>query len=272
MMAIRGARWLPLLLVPACAWDAGEPFGEVRGELTARWTAPGSRDLGDGWQKLASDLEVRIDAATWTTTGLELVAAAAAAIDFDPAAPPPGYSLCHGGHCHHDDGRLVSYEDIAAELAGGEPPAAVARFDTGRLDLVAGARVALDCGQPCPLPLTTVGRAVLGIAAVDIAGAVRDGRQQPRFAGERAFTVALTPAAPLPVVGRTSLVVDRSEDPVITLTVAVEPTAALLDRVAWDTLAASPGTLDIATDAASVTFIIDQIGGLELAVSATRSR
>ena len=32
--------------LPACAWDAGEPFGEVEGELVARWTVPADRDRG----------------------------------------------------------------------------------------------------------------------------------------------------------------------------------------------------------------------------------
>ena len=38
---------------------------------------------------------------------------------FDPSNPPAGYSLCHAGHCHHESGRLVSYEEIAIELSGG---------------------------------------------------------------------------------------------------------------------------------------------------------
>ena len=33
--------------------------------------------------------------------------------------PPPGYSLCHGGHCHTTDGGIESYEEIEAKLAGG---------------------------------------------------------------------------------------------------------------------------------------------------------
>ena len=36
----------------------------------------------------------------------------------DPAKPPAGYSLCHGGHCHADDGRLVDYAEVQTELLG----------------------------------------------------------------------------------------------------------------------------------------------------------
>lgn len=261
---------LILALAPACAWDAGEPFGEVDGALTARWTTPASRDRGDGWQKLASDFEIRLDTATWTTTALALVPAATAAVSFDPASPPPGYSLCHAGHCHADDGRLVAYEDIAAELAGDTPPAPVATFTTGALDLAAGAQVGLGCDGPCPLPRTVIGRAELGVASIALAGAVRDTRAEPRI-DERAWTLSFTPAASLPLTARTELAVDRGEDPTITLAVALEPTAALLDRVGWEALAAVPGDLVVDSDAAALTAFTSELAELALTLSVARS-
>jgi hypothetical protein len=264
------ALFLIVVVGPGCAWDAGEPFGEIEGTLTARWTTPASRDRGDGWQKLASDFEIRLDAATWTTSGLTLVPAATAAVSFDPASPPPGYSLCHAGHCHADDGRLVAYEDVAAELAGDTPPAPVATFSTGALDLAAGAQVPLGCDGPCPLPRTVIGRAELVVASVALAGAVRDTRAEPRI-DERAWRLTLAPAAPLPVLGRTDLAVDRGEEPSITLAVALEPTAALLDRVAWEDLAAVPGELVVDSDVASITAITAELAELALTLSVTRS-
>jgi hypothetical protein len=261
---------LALALVPSCAWDAGEPFGEVRGTLTARWTTPASRDRGDGWQKLASDFEIRLERARWSTTELALLPAATAAAGFDPASPPPGYSLCHAGHCHADDGRLVSYEDIAAELAGDAPAAPVASFATGELDLAAGAAVTLDCAGPCPLPRTVIGRAQLGVASLELAGAVRDTRAVPRI-DERAWTLVLAPATPLPVIGRTELAVDRDADPAITLAVGLEPTAAVLDGVAWETLAATPGTLAVESDPGSAAAITAELAELALTLSVARS-
>jgi hypothetical protein len=267
---MRAGLIIALALTPACAWDAGEPFGEVDGTLTARWTTPASRDRGDGWQKLASDFEIRIERARWSTTALDLLPAATAAASFDPASPPPGYSLCHAGHCHADDGRLVSYEDIAAELAGDAPPAPVASFAIGELDVAAGAAVALDCAGPCPLPQTVIGRAQLGVASIELAGAVRDTRPEPRI-DERTWTLVLAPVTPLPVIGRTELAVDRGADPAITLAVGLEPTAAILDRVAWETLAATPGTLAIESDPASAAAITAELAELALTLSATRS-
>ncbi len=58
------------------------------------------RDVGDGWQRLASDFEVKLDDVSLTLQALALLPGAEAALAFDPAAPPPGYSLCHNGHCH----------------------------------------------------------------------------------------------------------------------------------------------------------------------------
>jgi len=66
----------------------------------------------DDYRIALTELEITVDSLTF-------VAGESAALAFDPADPPAGYSLCHSGHCHSDDGRLVDYADIAAELAGG---------------------------------------------------------------------------------------------------------------------------------------------------------
>ncbi|MEW5848920.1 MAG: hypothetical protein AB2A00_08900 [Myxococcota bacterium] len=44
---------------------------------------------------------------------------------FDPANPPPGCTLCHGGHCHCGD-RLVPYEELAG---GGGTAGESARYE-----------------------------------------------------------------------------------------------------------------------------------------------
>jgi hypothetical protein len=259
------------LLAPACAWDAGEPFGEVAGELTARWTAPADRDAGDGWQRLASDFQVQVVRAAWTTTSLDLVPGINAALDFDPAHPPAGYTLCHGGHCHATDGRLVPYEDVAAELAGDAPPAPVATFATGDLDLIAGATVALACDGGCELPRGTVSRIQLGVTAIELAGRVRDGRSPARFDGERAWTLVLAPAAEVPLVGRADLPIDRASPPDVDLTARLAPTVALLDGVRWEVLAATPGDLMVDSDSESTAAITTELGETALDLTISRS-
>ena len=95
---------------------------------------------GESWRSLSTSLEVVFDPETrmldseriktsknyeiafneLSVTGLglsiEVVTDSAGAEVFDPTNPPPGYSLCHNGHCHHDSGELVDYEDIQLEL------------------------------------------------------------------------------------------------------------------------------------------------------------
>lgn len=48
---------------------------------------------------------------------------------FDPTNPPPGWRLCHRNHCHHEDGRVASYQQVMAEIGatrivGGQVPKA----------------------------------------------------------------------------------------------------------------------------------------------------
>jgi FKBP-type peptidyl-prolyl cis-trans isomerase len=53
----------------------------------------------------------------------------AAEVVFNPTNPPPGWKLCHRNHCHHEDGRVASYQQVMAEIGatrivGGEVPKA----------------------------------------------------------------------------------------------------------------------------------------------------
>jgi peptidylprolyl isomerase len=52
-----------------------------------------------------------------------------AEVVFDPNNPPPGWTLCHRNHCHHEDGRVASYQQVmtemgATKMVGGEAPKA----------------------------------------------------------------------------------------------------------------------------------------------------
>ena len=42
--------------------------------------------------------------------------AKAGGVVFDPNNPPPGWVLCHRNHCHHQDGRVASYEQVMQEV------------------------------------------------------------------------------------------------------------------------------------------------------------
>jgi hypothetical protein len=105
-----------------CALDRGKGFSTLESATLEVTLEPGqARDLGDG--KVLTDLgyEVSVERARVRVESVQLqqVAEGGGGGSFDPSNPPAGYSLCHSGHCHRDDGALVDYEDIEVELAGG---------------------------------------------------------------------------------------------------------------------------------------------------------
>jgi hypothetical protein len=204
-----------------CVWGDGGPMGAVTVAVEARWEELPER--GGTWQRLVSDFEVQVTSASAALGSLGLINTGSAALNFDPAEPPPGYSLCHGGHCHADDGRLVPYEEIAAELAGGGAPAPVLTFEVGPLELIPGGAATLDCDGPCDAPLAEIGRVDLAVAGLDIAGVVRDTLATPRITGEVPWTLHLERGADAaPISGRVDLPIDRGHDPAVVTT----PTSA----------------------------------------------
>lgn len=267
---MRAGALLIAACLPACASGDGEPFGAVTATLDARWTERADRANGD-WQRLASDFEVQVSAASMELGALALIDVGGVALNFDPAEPPPGYSLCHGGHCHADDGRLVPYAEVAAELAGGAPPAPVLVLPVGDRELVPGGEIELDCDGPCDLPRARIGRVELPVAGVKLAGLVRDTREPPRLDGELAWTLTYArgdDAAAL--LGATDLPVDRGEDPAITLTVGLAPSAALLDGVRFAEAAGAAAPWDADGDPQSLVGLEDALVELALAPTVTR--
>ncbi|MFU8806274.1 MAG: hypothetical protein ACNA8W_20860, partial [Bradymonadaceae bacterium] len=112
---------LPLLFVVfffvpiSCAFTDGEPWGYVDTTIAV--------DEIDS----TSTFSINTQSARIDVVRLYSPASGGGAItDFDPANPPPGYTLCHGDHCHADDGRLVSYDEIIAGGAASTGPALVA--------------------------------------------------------------------------------------------------------------------------------------------------
>lgn len=216
-----------LCVCASCAFDAGGPFASVSGSLDVALVVPADRDAGDGWMKLDTSYQVRLTRATIELGPVELIAAGAAGVTFDPADPPPGYSLCHNGHCHADDGSLVSYADVAARLAGGSGATVALAFDApGTVDLLGGARgLTLTCGQPrCDLPEGEVALVRVGVTRVVLEGAVRD--PVGRFSGEKPIAVTAEGAV---ISANVDLPADRAHDPDVTLGLRAELGAQLFD-------------------------------------------
>ncbi|CAM3192663.1 hypothetical protein G4177_27740 [Corallococcus sp. ZKHCc1 1396] len=234
--------WLPLVLLSGCALDAGEGFAVLEPSVQVAYTPLPRRDAGDGYQALASDFQLRMDSGALRLGSIDLLASSGGggATTFDPSSPPPGYSLCHNGHCHSDDGALVDYEDIQAELGGGgSTTTTVANLpvDT-ELDLLAAPTVGLSCKPDCELTRTTVSRGRWAITGLRLTGSVRDGRVPARFTGALPFRLTATTtgaeAEPLAVLtGDLDVPSDRESAPRVALGLKLELTPELFDAVDW---------------------------------------
>lgn len=230
----------------ACALDAGDPFATVEPSLEAALEVHEDELTADGYLKLASGYEVRFDAAALTVDEIRLIAGVAGSdvAVFDPANPPDGYSLCHGGHCHAEDGSLVDYATIEAELSGGAAPelttALTLTFD-GPLDLLAPAPIVPGCSSAagldgCGLGAVSLKRVELAASRLVIQGQVRDGQSPPRIE-PRAFAIDLA----LPADGAGLFVhaldftAERHGEETFALTMHLVLSGELLGEVDWTT-------------------------------------
>jgi hypothetical protein len=228
-------------LSPACAFGPGGPFATVEARLSAQLRAPEDRALAGGWQRLNTSYQALIESATLTVTSLELRQLSGGAA-FDPANPPPGFSLCHGGHCHADSGALVPYAEVGASL-GGSVQTVLALAGPGPLLLLEAPTRDLACLGSCELPRADISQVRSPNASLVLAGKVRDGLGSPRISGEQPFaaTIALEGAAAL--TGELSLPADRAHGPKVELTLRFAPSAAILDDLDWAQMPTPAGVL-----------------------------
>ena len=234
---------------PACAFDDGRPWGRLAASLDARLAVPADR-LSDGAIKTDRNYLVTLEAVDVTLTGVTVSqAAAGGAATFDPANPPAGYSLCHNGHCHADDGRLVDYEDIAAELAGGVVAGGPSLSLPGPAEPVVVPVAASTLGDPVPVSLgacpgeCAFERGALAavsvvLGTVRVRGVVRDqltGDAARLPAEGRAFDVGFTALGPVtaPLTGAFG----KDEPFGLDLATTLELPAALFDGVDWSAIA-----------------------------------
>jgi hypothetical protein len=221
------------LFASGCTTDAGNPFAELRPTVLGRWAVPPDRQLPDGWVRLSSDHDLRLSRATLTLAAIDVVAAAAGALPFDPARPPPGYTLCHNGHCHDQKGRLVPYDQVGAETAAADAPVPVS-LPGLTLDLLAGTAQAPGCRPGCDLGLTDLRVVRAPVTAVDFEGTVRDARTPARREGVWAWRWQAQFGAGPQLKGALSAPVDGREPPVIDLQVAFTLRPQMFDQLSWD--------------------------------------
>jgi hypothetical protein len=200
-----------------CTFEDGKGFATLESaSLSARLEPGAARDLGNGVVLTSQGYRVALTRASLGVEAItlnELREGSASSGSFDPAHPPPGYSLCHGGHCHAEDGRLVDYADIEAELAGrGARFEAVARLPASRtFDLLAEQTAALDTVEPSrELPQALITQLSLGIERLELEGSVTGG---PEGGGLGQSSAALVVELPIgsSIDAGMSLAIDRDE-------------------------------------------------------------
>lgn len=161
--------WPALLLLPGCTFGPGAGFARVA--ATSVQLSLDSATLVD-----LVGREVVVEAARLSFDTVEVQALEGAdSVDFDPADPPDGYTLCHGEHCHSTSGELVPYDEIIADLSGGTASfEAVGVIDAGvEASLLSGAVVSLT--GSAPLPLASIARVALTAPRLVLEGGTDDG-------------------------------------------------------------------------------------------------
>ena len=116
---------------------------------------------------------------------------------FDPADPPPGYSLCHNGHTPTP--KLVDYEDIAAELAAASGQGGVTitqAVDTSSRSRRPQPPPLGDCSNDCRLQRGLIASATLQTGDLRVVATVTDAREgeDNRLGGEALAIDVLVPA------------------------------------------------------------------------------
>ncbi len=231
-------RWLPasFILAAACALDPGDPWGVAQISLDAVYDIPADR-LANGRHKTAKSYEVALDTAQVQVGAVALALTAGETLSFDPANPPAGYSLCHNGHCHAADGRLVDYEDIELELAGGAGGGAsftqVGLSGPVALGAVPQAISLENCGD-CTLEQGALSSFSVSLSRVVLRGQVFD--PLGRLAQPRPFDIQLDD---LLLVRRVEGKIGNEAPLGLAVAGRISLPAALFDGVDWVTTATS---------------------------------
>ena len=110
----------------SCELEEGAPWttANLRAELV--WDAEGRLDA-DKRVQTSKNYRIAFETLTVDFAEVTLTSSSAKQLSFDPANPPPGYSLCHQGHCHDEDNKLIPYEQVSLELNQGSASSVMAQ-------------------------------------------------------------------------------------------------------------------------------------------------
>lgn len=168
-----------LALQSGCTFQDGQPWGRLALSVEGQFAPEEGRLDADGALKTSTSYLVEIDALRLSLDAVTLrQSLGGGSSAFDPADPPEGYSLCHNGHCHADDGSLVDYEDIALELAGGAeaggPSLSILGAGATALSATPSALALADCPDGCALERGDLSSLEIVLGTLEVQGRVRD--------------------------------------------------------------------------------------------------
>lgn len=177
------------LVLSACTLDDGNPWGEASFELKTRFDRA---NRCEERLRTSKDFEVQLDEVQLEISTISIGLGQGEVTGFDPANPPKGYSLCHNGHCHAADGRLVDYEDIAAEISGGQVGAELVGAIDQDVSALREEAIPVDCGT-CEFERGSLRNATVRVESVRLIGTVTDLRAEPRLADDSPFEISSPP-------------------------------------------------------------------------------
>ncbi len=239
------------LLLGACASGPGQGWGELSGiaEIGLDDIADRERDDGSVLTKSSyalfiEKLELNVDSIVFSSQ--ETIGGGGGDIEFDPANPPPGYSLCHNGHCHAEDGSLPSYEEIEASLnaAGGvvTTPLVTVEIDQS-IALLDGATFVISeetCENGCYInEQTEIAEVSVKLARLRAQGKVYDlaGVRLPASGANWSFDIELGAAS---LQQAMAVPVNADSEPIMTTSLDILVSPKILDGIDWSTTITDP--------------------------------
>lgn len=234
-----------VLMLVACG--DGNPWGVVDPTFaSAPFEISPERQTDTGALRTARSYGVQLTSLTITYDAMTAERVSEVVdLSFDPANPPPGYSLCHNGHCHADSGALVDYADIERELSGvdAEAPPAFILPITRAVDVLTESGVMSDlpcqgCDLTEPGVLTSVR---VNASALSFEAIVTDESVQGRLSPSGVLITATVPIA-LVLASPTHVFFDNQHK----LGARIDATATLpqtlFDDVDWSALVTPDAT------------------------------
>lgn len=276
-------RWLAACLTAGtligCAWGPGTGYATLEGSPVAfrlpmaegRLDSAGRWKTSNGYLVGVADHVVRLELGNLVLQAPGQAGTAARGGTFDPANPPPRYSNCHSGHCHRDDGALIDYADIQAEMNGGAAaaaPTSVAALQPSATEVAVplGQEATVSFGgcQPdCFLDPGPVDRAALTVKRLRASGVVEAGPGTGPLGAQPRMWQLDMPLSALTRPSEVTATISRQGPAMLRLGGRLTLTAKLLDGIDWERLAAQPGTIDLAADPQTLETLIANLAESE---------